>query len=150
LTRALRTLGGSAPTLDAAQTSGVIAATLLLVGAAAVMTGTMADVFGRISGDDPLTSPAVALAPQFGYVLVFLPAMWATALTIGLIAWSGWTARIWPTGLSWLSIIAVALLPLSWLIFMPIALLPLWVLGVTLWAWRTGHRHHGDGTAQLR
>ncbi len=89
LTRHLRALGGSETDLQAAQASGVVAVTLLLAGAAAVMTVTMAQAFGRLTGDEPLTSPAVALAPQLGYVLVFFPAMWAMAVAIGSFAWSG-------------------------------------------------------------
>jgi len=89
LTHHLRTLGGSDAGLDRAQASGVVAVTLLLAGAAAVMTVTMAQAFGRLTGDEPLTSPAVALAPQLGYVLIFFPAMWAVALAIGLFTWSG-------------------------------------------------------------
>ena len=137
LTRSLRTLGGSDAGLDLAQASGAVAVTLLLAGAAAVMTVTMAQAFGRLTGDEPLTSPAVALAPQLGYVLVFFPAMWAMAVAIGLFVWSSWSARIWPRGLRWLSIIAALLLPVSWMLFMPIVLLPAWVLGVTVWAWRS-------------
>lgn len=137
LTRHLRTLGGSETGLDTAQASGLVAVTLLLAGAAAVTTVTMAQVIGRLTGDEPLTSPAVALAPQIGYVLVFFAALWAVALTIGLIAWSGWRARVWPRGLRWLSVVAAIVLPVSWVSFMPIALLPVWVMGVSVWAWRS-------------
>jgi len=137
LTRHLRKLGGSDAGLDAAQASGVVAVTLLLAGAAAVITVTMANAFGHMTGDESLTSPAVALAPQLGYVLIFFPAMWAVALAIGLFTWSGWHARIWPRGLRWLSVAAAVLLPLSWVGFMPIVFLPAWVLGVTVWAWRS-------------
>jgi hypothetical protein len=144
LTRHFRTLGGSDAGLDAAQASGMVAVTLLLVGAASVTTVTMAQVFGRLTGDEPLTSPAVALAPQLGYVLIFFTASWAMALAIGLFAWSEWTARLWPRGLRWLSVTTAVLLPLSWVGFMPIVLLPAWVLGVTIWAWRSA-----DDTLQL-
>jgi hypothetical protein len=145
LTHALRILGGAHPSLDAAQASGLIAVTLLLAGAAVVMTGTMADVLGRITDDDPLTSPAVALAPQLGYVLVFFPAMWAMAVTVALITWASWRAGIWPAGLRWLSVVAIVLLPTSWLTFMPIVFLPVWVLGVTFWAWRLRRLDQRDG-----
>jgi len=137
LTRHLRTLGGSDAGLDAAQASGVVAVTLLLAGAAAATTVTMSQAFGRLTGDAPLTSPSVALAPQLGYVLIFFPASWAVALAVGLFTWSGWRARIWPRGLRWLSVAAAVLLPLSWVGFMPIVLLPAWVLGVTVWARRS-------------
>jgi hypothetical protein len=137
LTRHLRTLGGSDAGLEAARASGLVAVTLLLAGAAAVITVTMAKAFGRLTDDEPLTSSAVALAPQLGYALVFFAALWAVALAIGLIAWAGWRARLWPRGLRWLSVAAAVLLPLGWAGFMPIVLLPVWVLGVTIWAWRS-------------
>jgi len=137
LVRHLRSLGASEADLQTAQLSGVIAVTLLLGGAAAVLTVTMAQAFGGMTDDTPLTTPAVALAPQLGYVLVFFPAPWAAALAIACIAWSGWRARIWPRSLRWLSVTAALLLPLSWVGFMPIVLLPLWVLGVSIWAWQS-------------
>ena len=140
LTRRLRALGGSEADLQAAQVSGLVGVTLLLAGAAAVMTVTMAQVLGRITGDEPLTSPAVALAPQLGYVLAFFPATWALALAIGLVTRSGWHARIWPRGLRWLGVAAALLLPLSWIGFMPIVLLPAWVVGMIVWAWRSARK----------
>jgi hypothetical protein len=146
LTRHLQLLGGRDAGLQAARASGVVAVTLLLVGAAAMTTVTMAQAFGRLTDDEPLTNSAVALAPQLGYVLIFFPALWALALTIGLIAWSAWHARIWPGWLRWFSVAVAALLPLSWVTFMPIALLPAWVVGVSLWAWRSPPRgpQHAD------
>ena len=135
LTRRLQVLGGREAGLQAAHASGVVAVTLLLVGAAAVMTVTMAQAFGRLTDDEPLTNSAVALAPQLGYVLVFFPAMWALALTVGLIAWSVWRTPIWPGWLRWLSVAATGLLLVSWFTFMPVVVLPAWVLGVSLWAW---------------
>ena len=146
LTRQLRALGGEETGLQMANASGVVAVTLLLVGTAATLTVTMAEVFGRITGDEPLTNPSVALAPQLGYVLIFFPAMWATSLTVGLITWSVWHAQIWPRWGRWLAVTAAALLLTSWVTFMFIAVLPAWVLGVSLWAWRSSHREpeHAD------
>jgi hypothetical protein len=138
LVRHLGALGGSTAGLDAARASGIVGVTLMLAGAAAVTTVTFAKAFGRLYDDEPLTSPAVALAPQLGTVLIFLTAMWALALTIGLVAWSGWAARVWPGWLRWLSVAAAGLLLLSAAGFMPIVMLPVWVLGVSVWAWRSG------------
>ncbi len=137
LTHRLRALGGTEADLQAAQVSGLVGVTLLLVGAAAATTVTMAQTFGRMTDDEPLTSSAVALAPQLGYVLVFFPTSWALALAIGLFTRSGWRARIWPRGLRWLGVAVALLLPLSWVGFMPIVLLPIWVLGMIIWAWRS-------------
>lgn len=135
LIRLLRSRLGTAVELDMAQSSSVVGVVLLLAGVAATITVTFAQAFGRLSGDGPLTSPAVALAPQLGYVLVMLPAMWAIALAIALILWSGWSARFWPGWLRWLSVAAAVLLPLSAAGFMPVVLLPVWALAVSIWAW---------------
>jgi hypothetical protein len=137
LTRVLRALGGSDSDLQAAHASGLAAAMLLLTGAAAIATVPLAQIFGRLTGDVPMTSPAVALAPQMGYVLVYFPAMWCVALAIGLMTRSGWRSGIWPRGLRWLGVAGAALLPLSWVGTPLIGLLPIWVLGVSIWAWRS-------------
>jgi hypothetical protein len=79
----------------------------------------------------------VSLAPQLGYVLIAVTAMWALALAIGLLTWSGWRARSWPRWLRWLSVTTTGLLPLSGFAFMPIIMLPIWVLGASIWAWRS-------------
>jgi hypothetical protein len=137
LIRHLGALGGSAAGLDAARTSGVVAVTLILAGAAAMTTVTYAKAFGRVTGDEPLTSPAVSLAPQLGCLLILWPAMWSMALAIGLVAWSCWPARLWPGWLRWLSVAAAGLLLLSAAGFMPVVMLPVWVVGVSVWAWRS-------------
>ncbi|HUG13859.1 MAG TPA: hypothetical protein VMM78_02480 [Thermomicrobiales bacterium] len=137
LTRHLRALGGSDVGLDAAHSSGIVAVTLLLAGAAALTTVTVALTFGLMTDDEPLTSPAVSLAPQLGYVLVMFPAMWALALAIAALVWSGWRVPGWPGWFRWLSVAAVVLLPLSAFAFMTIVLLPVWALGATVWAWRS-------------
>jgi len=150
LTRYLRSMGTTETGLQIAQVSGMVAVTLLLVGVSAVLCVSMAKAFGRISGDDPLTSPAVALAPQLGYVLVFFPTMWAAALTIGGFAWAGWNRHLWGRGVRWLSVAAALLLPLSWISFMPVLLLPIWVLAVSAWAWRsTPTGGHGPDVADV-
>ena len=123
--------------LQMAVSSGLISVALLLVGTAATVTVTMAKVFGQLTDDEPLTSSSVSLLPQFGYVLIFFAAMWTIALTIGLITWSVWGALLWSRTGRLVSVIAVVLLLTSWLTFVTILVLPAWVLGVSVWLWRS-------------
>lgn len=67
---------------DSVADAGLLGVALLLGGAAAVMTVPLAIAFGALFGDDALTSPAVALAPQLGVVLICFSAGWVLAVVI--------------------------------------------------------------------
>ncbi len=113
--------------------SGIVGVTLLLAGGAALVTSASAKLFGAVSGDAPLSGDAIAIAPQLGYVLIFLPAMWALACSIATHTWHMWTTGLWPGWLRWLSVFTAIMLLLAAALFNPIILLPIWIGAVSLY-----------------
>lgn len=135
-TRRLRAAGGSEPALDLALLSGAISVTLILIAAALLAAVSSAQAFGDLFGDDALTNPSVALAPQIGYLLLVLPMTWSLVLAIALLAWSARVVGVWPRWLLGLSLACVVLLPLGAFAVMPVVLLPLWVASISIRNWR--------------
>lgn len=115
--------------------SGAVGVALFLAGGAALVMGAGAKTFGSITGDDPLTGDGVAVAPQLGYVLIFLSAMWALACSIAAQTWRTWSTGSW---LRWLSVATVIALLLGAALFVPLILLPIWVGAVSLTELRRG------------
>ena len=120
------------PLHNLALASGMVGVALWLAGGAALMMGATAKTFGSITGDAPLTGDGVAVAPQLGYVLIFLSAMWALACSIAAQTWCVWTASTWPAWLRWLSVTTVIALLLGAALFVPLIMLPIWVGAVSV------------------
>ena len=112
--------------------SGVVGVALFLAGGAALVMGAGAKTAGSITGDQPLTGDGVAVAPQLGYVLIFLSAMWALACSVAALTWATWHTDRWPAWLRWLSVTTVVMLLLGAALFMPLIFLPIWVGAVSL------------------
>jgi hypothetical protein len=135
VTRRLRSAGGG-PALDLALLSGVVSVVLLMTAAAMLAAVSAAQAFGRLFGDDALTNPSVALAPQIGYLLLAVPMVWSLVPAIAILAWSARGTGAWPRWLLGLSVACVILLPCGVFAVMPVVLLPLGVVGVSVWNWR--------------
>lgn len=130
----MRATIGRSVTLDAALMTGTLAGGMLLVGAASLATVPFSKWLGEVFSDEPLTSAAVSVPPQLGYLLVFMSATWAMAFTIGLVTYAAWSAGVWPRWLRVFSVVTATLLLFSAVGFMPIVLLPVWVGVVSFWA----------------
>ncbi len=126
--------------------SGIVGVTLWLAGGAALVTSAGAKTFGATTGDAPLTGDAVAVAPQLGYVLIFLSAMWAVAFSIGAYTLHIWTAGCWPGWLRWLSVFTAIMLLVSAALFNPIILLPVWVGAIAIREFRRTASASADPT----
>jgi hypothetical protein len=124
--------GSATDQRDSVADAGLLGVALLLGGAAALMTVPLAIVFGAFFGDEALTSPAVALAPQLGVVLICFSAAWV--LAIALVAQTRRVQRVTaaPRWFGWFGYGCAAVLAVSAFSGLALIGLPVWV-GVVSW-----------------
>jgi hypothetical protein len=130
-------LGDRAARRDGAADLGLLGAGLLLVSAAMLATAPLAISFGAFFGDAALTSPAVALAPQVGVVLLAYSFAWTLALVIAILSHQWRRASLAPGWLIWLGYGCALLLVVGAASGLALIGLPLWVGAVSVHLWKS-------------
>lgn len=118
--------------------AGITFVTLLMCGAAALVTVPYARIFGSAYGGESVLVTGEALLPQLGYVLVTVLAMWAAAalmLAVTLAARRNLAFPRWLVRLGYISSVFVFLLGPS---VIGILGVPFWVLAVSVHWLRVG------------
>lgn len=115
-----------------ATAAGTTFVTLLLCGAASLMTVPYARIFGGAYDEESVLVAMEALLPQLGYVLITVFAMWAAAALILAVTLATRTNGAFPRWLVRLGYIASAFVFLLGPSVMGILGVPVWVLGVSI------------------